>query len=67
MDAGLVQEIGPEKVKPEIPSWEFPAGKNGQPPIPKMRGLMNPNLWGWRDDDITLIRCVIEPSKGYDA
>ena len=49
------------------PSLYVPGRKDGQPPIPKMSGLLNPGLLRYRDDNVTLIRCVIEPSMDADT
>lgn len=39
---------------------------DAEPPLPKMGGLMNPGLLRYRDDNVTLIRCLIEPNEEYD-
>ncbi len=66
MDAGLFQL---NRLRNDVltPSLYVPGRKDGQPPIPKMSGLLNPGLLRYRDDNVTLIRCVIEPSMDADT
>ena len=35
--------------------------------IPKMSGLMNPQLMQYRDDHVNLIRCIIDPNDAYET